>query len=69
MVVVLIVLLGAKAVAAGFPAIADGDLPLSSLHVDEHLPEAFAVMVSIELFLPIHCIAAGLTPDLNDPRD
>jgi hypothetical protein len=44
LVLALIVLLGKKAWDAGFPAIRTGDLPLWSLKVDGHLPEAFAVV-------------------------
>lgn len=44
LVLALIALLGKKAWDAGFPAIQTGDLPLWSLKVDGHLPEAFAVV-------------------------
>jgi hypothetical protein len=44
LVLALITLLGKKAWDAGFPAIQTGDLPLWSLKVDGHLPEAFAVV-------------------------
>jgi hypothetical protein len=40
----LIALLAADAFEEGFPAIQDGQLPLWSLKVDSHLPEAFAVV-------------------------
>eukprot|EP00882_Tetradesmus_deserticola_P021587 GHRQ01023369.1.p1 GENE.GHRQ01023369.1~~GHRQ01023369.1.p1 ORF type:complete len:212 (+),score=81.99 GHRQ01023369.1:248-883(+) len=43
-VVGLIALLATKAVQEGFPAVQDGQLPLWSLQVDSHLPEAFAVV-------------------------
>jgi hypothetical protein len=44
MVVLMIALLAFKAWQAGFPAIASGDFPIWSLQIDEHLPEAFAVV-------------------------
>ena len=44
MVVLMIALLAFKAWQAGFPAIASGEFPLWSLKIDEHLPEAFAVV-------------------------
>lgn len=37
-------ILAYQAVARGFPAVASGDLPVWSLKVDRHLPEAFAVI-------------------------
>jgi len=40
----LIALLAAEAFNSRFPAIQDGSLPLWSLKVDGHLPEAFAVV-------------------------
>ncbi|WIA15022.1 hypothetical protein OEZ85_001723 [Tetradesmus obliquus] len=40
----LIALLATDAFQEGFPAIQDGQLPLWSLKVDSHLPEAFAVV-------------------------
>jgi hypothetical protein len=43
-VVGLIALLATDALQEGFPAIQDGQLPLWSLKVDSHLPEAFAVV-------------------------
>ncbi|KAF6264352.1 hypothetical protein COO60DRAFT_177404 [Scenedesmus sp. NREL 46B-D3] len=43
-VVGLIALLATSAVREGFPAVQDGQLPLWSLQVDSHLPEAFAVV-------------------------
>jgi hypothetical protein len=43
-VVGLIALLAADALREGFPAVQDGQLPLWSLRVDSHLPEAFAVV-------------------------
>jgi hypothetical protein len=43
-VVGLIALLAADAFQQGFPAVQDGQLPLWSLQVDSHLPEAFAVV-------------------------
>jgi hypothetical protein len=43
-VVGLIALLAADAFQEGFPAVQDGQLPLWSLQVDSHLPEAFAVV-------------------------
>eukprot|EP00877_Chromochloris_zofingiensis_P007157 jgi/Chrzof1/2695/Cz11g25150.t1 len=44
LVLLLIGLLGVKAVEEGFPAIQNGELPLWSLKVDGHLPEAFSVV-------------------------
>lgn len=44
LVVCLIGLLAADAISSGFPAIKDGSLPLWSLKVDGHLPEAFSVV-------------------------
>eukprot|EP00879_Flechtneria_rotunda_P030662 GHRR01033328.1.p1 GENE.GHRR01033328.1~~GHRR01033328.1.p1 ORF type:complete len:419 (+),score=127.36 GHRR01033328.1:532-1788(+) len=44
LVVALIALLAAQAIKQDFPAIQDGQLPLWSLEVDGHLPEAFAVV-------------------------
>jgi hypothetical protein len=40
----LIGLLAVNVFSSGFPAIQDGSLPLWSLKVDGHLPEAFAVV-------------------------
>ncbi|KAI8464659.1 MAG: transmembrane amino acid transporter protein-domain-containing protein [Monoraphidium minutum] len=40
----LVVLLGVRAVAAGFPGVADGEVPVWRVHVDGHLPEAFSVL-------------------------
>lgn len=40
----LIGLLAAEAISSDFPAIQDGSLPLWSLKVDGHLPEAFSVV-------------------------
>lgn len=44
LVLALIGLLAAEALRTGFPAIRDGSLPLWSLKVDGHLPEAFSVV-------------------------
>lgn len=44
LVLCLVGLLGARAVVAGFPAIADGEVPLWSMTPDKHLPEAFSVL-------------------------
>ncbi len=44
MVVLLIALLAVRAFQLGFPAVADGQLRLWSLEVDESLPEAFSVV-------------------------
>ena len=43
-VVALMAVIIYKAVALGFPAVKRGELPVFSLKVDEHLPEAFAVL-------------------------
>ena len=40
----LVVLLVVRATADGFPGIADGDVPLWSVRLDGHLPEAFSVL-------------------------
>lgn len=40
----LIALLAVRASAAGFPGIADGEVPLWSVTPDQHLPEAFSVL-------------------------
>lgn len=40
----LIMLLAVRAVAGGFPGIADGEVPLWSVIPDRHLPEAFSVL-------------------------
>ncbi|KAG2499638.1 hypothetical protein HYH03_002577 [Edaphochlamys debaryana] len=43
-VVALCVIIVSRAVALGFPAIARGELDVFGVKVDEHLPEAFAVL-------------------------
>lgn len=52
----LICLLAADAFRNGFPAIRDGSLPLWSLKVDGHLPEAFSV-VGYAFYMQVRCIS------------
>ena len=44
LVVGLILLLAVRASLAGFPGIEDGEVPLWSVTLDKHLPEAFSVL-------------------------
>lgn len=53
LVVGLIGLLAFEAVGEHFPAVQAGELPLWSLKVDEHLPEAFAV-VGYAFYMQVH---------------
>lgn len=54
LVLALIGLLAAEAARSGFPAIRDGSLPLWSLKVDGHLPEAFSV-IGYAFYMQVVC--------------
>lgn len=62
LVIGLIALLAAEAINSRFPAIQDGSLPLWSLKVDGHLPEAFAV-VGYAFYMQV-CAARGFACEL-----
>jgi hypothetical protein len=71
----LIVLLAVDAINSRFPAIQDGSLPLWSLKVDGHLPEAFSVVgyafymqVSLARLLADSGLHARLNPALMKAR-
>jgi hypothetical protein len=58
LVIGLIVLLAVDAIDSRFPAIQDGSLPLWSLKVDGHLPEAFSV-VGYAFYMQVQTAAVG----------
>jgi hypothetical protein len=58
----LIAMLGARAAAAGFPGIADGEVPLWGLRPDGHLPEAFSVLAYAFYMQPMLVVLAREMP-------
>eukprot|EP00878_Enallax_costatus_P037849 GHUV01042903.1.p1 GENE.GHUV01042903.1~~GHUV01042903.1.p1 ORF type:complete len:136 (-),score=23.39 GHUV01042903.1:41-448(-) len=61
LVLCLIVLLATEAVGRHFPAVQTGELPLWSLKVDGHLPEAFAV-VGYAFYMQVGCSIMAINP-------
>ena len=58
----LVALLAAKAALAGFPGIADGEVPLWGLRPDGHLPEAFSVLAYAFYMQPMLVVLAREMP-------